>query len=139
MTVIVRPTSRLRKDAHMKDKMEPVVFASVSDLLEKTPEERKDYELRCELINELRNYIEKSGMTQTDVAKALSVAQPRVSDLMRGKVSKFSLGTLLEFMMDLGFHVTIKRTEPQVQAAKSIKIRPKVSSSGKRTHQLEPA
>ena len=123
----------------MKDKMEPVVFASVSDLLEKTPEERKDYELRCELINELRNYIEKSEMTQTDVAKALSVAQPRVSDLMRGKVSKFSLGTLLEFMMDLGFHVTIKRTEPQVQAAKSIKIRPKVSSSGKRTHQLEPA
>ena len=123
----------------MKDKMEPVVFASVSDLLEKTPEERKDYERRCELINELRNYIEKSEMTQTDVAKALSVAQPRVSDLMRGKVSKFSLGTLLEFMMDLGFHVTIKRTEPQVQAAKSIKIRPKVSSSGKRTHQLEPA
>ena len=123
----------------MKDKMEPVVFASVSDLLEKTPEERKDYELRCELINELRNYIEKSEMTQTDVAKALSVAQPRVSDLMRGKVSKFSLGTLLEFIMDLGFHVTIKGTEPQVQAAKSIKIRPKVSSSGKRTHQLEPA
>ena len=139
MTVIVRPTSRLRKDAQMKDKMEPVVFATVSDLVEKTPEERKDYELRCELINELRNYIEKSEMTQTDVAKALSVAQPRVSDLMRGKVSKFSLGTLLEFMMDLGFHVTIKRTEPQVQAAKSIKIRPKVSSSGKRTHQLEPA
>ena len=88
MTVIVRPTSRLRKDDHMKDKMEPVVFASVSDLLEKTPEERKDYELRCELINELRNYIEKSEMTQTDVAKALSVAQPRVSDLMRGKVSR---------------------------------------------------
>lgn len=119
----------------MKDTMEHVVFSSVSDLLEKTPEERKDYELRCELLTELRNYIEKSDMTQSDVAKALGVAQPRVSDLVRGKISKFSLGTLLEFMMTLGFHVRIKRTEP----TKSIKRKPKASSSKKRSDQLELA
>lgn len=121
----------------MKDTMEHVVFSSVSDLLEKTPEERKDYELRCELLTELRNYIEKSDMTQADVAKALGVAQPRVSDLVRGKISKFSLGTLLEFMMTLGFHVLIKRTAPNVKTDKSVK--PKVSRAKKQADQLELA
>ena len=109
----------------MKDKMEHVTFSSVSDLLEKTPEERKDYELRCELITELRNYIEKSDMTQAEFAKALGISQPRVSDLVRGKVSKFSLGTLLDFMMSLGFNVLIKRSAPSLTLTRSIKTRKK--------------
>lgn len=113
------------KDAQMKDKMEHVIFSSVSDLLEKTPEERKDYELRCELLTELRNYIEKSDMTQAEFAKALGVAQPRVSDLVRGKVSKFSLGTLIEFMMNLGFKVLIKRSAPNLELTRSIKTKKK--------------
>jgi len=121
----------------MKDKMEHVVFSSVSDLLEKTPEERKDYELRCELLTELRNYIEKSEMTQSAIAKELGVAQPRVSDLVRGKVSKFSLGTLLDFMVTLGFRVLIKRTAPNGEPRKIQK--PKASRPKTQPEQLELA
>ena len=100
----------------MKDKLEPVVFPTVSGLLEKTPEARKDYELRCELLTELRNHIEKSGLTQVEVAKALSLAHSRVTDLMCGRVSTFSVEALLEFIRIFGFHVTLKEGAPSPRA-----------------------
>lgn len=117
---------------------EPVSFSSVSDLLQKTPEERRDYELRCELLTALREYIQRSDMTQAAVAKALGVAQPRVSDLVRGKLSKFSVGTLLDFMMRLGFTVAIKPTPPKVVAAKAAAARKKASKT-KPAPELETA
>lgn len=104
----------------MKAMTEHISFDSVSDLLEKTPEERRDYELRCELLTVLREHIQRSDMTQAAVAKALGVAQPRVSDLVRGKVSKFSVGTLLEFLISLGFTIAIKPTPPKAAASKAV-------------------
>jgi len=118
----------------MKEIMEHVVFSSVSDLLEKTPEERRDYELRCELLTAIREHIEKSDMTQATVARMLGVAQPRVSDLVRGKISKFSVGTLLEFMVALGFKIAIKPTPPKI-----VPVPNKRMMKAKSTKELEAA
>lgn len=44
-------------------------------------------------------------MTQADAAKRLKVSQPRVSDLTRGKISRFSLDKLVDMLSDAGFEV----------------------------------
>lgn len=46
-------------------------------------------------MNDLREFIKSSGMTQTEAAQRLGIGQSRVSDLMRGKWDKFSLEMLI--------------------------------------------
>lgn len=59
------------------------------------PAESAILNMRAKLINDLREYIESSGMTQTEVSERLGIAQSRVSDLVRGKWQKFSLEMLI--------------------------------------------
>ena len=63
---------------------------------------------RAELMNALIELISDSGMTQTQVAEILGVRQPRVSDLMRGRLSALKLDSLIEWAEALGLHVEIK-------------------------------
>ena len=58
----------------------------------------------------LRKFIEKEGLTQAEAAKRLKVTQPRVSDLMRGKISRFSLDTLVTMSSDAGLEVDLRIT-----------------------------
>lgn len=92
-----------------------VFFESVSEMLGKQGVEEKDFNTRCELMAALTAYIEQSKMTQKEVAQILKVDQPRVSDLVRGKLSKFSLGTLVEYLWRLNFDVAIKFTAPDIK------------------------
>ena len=64
--------------------------------------------MRAELMNDLRLYIQSSGMTQTEAAKELGIAQSRVSDLMRGKWEKFSLEMLITLEARAGRKVTLE-------------------------------
>jgi len=61
-------------------------FQSVWDAIEDTPQLAASMRVRSELIIALTELIKKRGMTQTDAAKMFGVTQPRISDLMRGKV-----------------------------------------------------
>ena len=51
--------------------------------------------------------IKKRGYTQAELQKRLDESQPRVSDLMTGKISKFSLETLIAYAEALGLHPRI--------------------------------
>jgi predicted XRE-type DNA-binding protein len=64
--------------------------------------------MRAKLINDLRLYIQSSGMTQMEAAKELGIAQSRVSDLMRGKWEKFSLEMLITLEARAGRQVTLE-------------------------------
>ncbi|MGC1492183.1 MAG: XRE family transcriptional regulator, partial [Candidatus Acidiferrum sp.] len=59
------------------------------------------------LHSQLIKAIKKRGYTQTDLQKRLDESQPRVSDLMTGKISKFSLETLIGYAEALGLHPQI--------------------------------
>lgn len=59
------------------------------------PAESAILNMRAKLINDLREYIASSEMTQTEVAVRLGITQSRVSDLARGKWQKFSLEMLI--------------------------------------------
>jgi predicted XRE-type DNA-binding protein len=70
-------------------------FKSVWDAIEDTPGDAANMKARAELIRAITDYIRSSGMTQ---AKTLGVTQPRISDLMRGKIDVFSLDTLVNML-----------------------------------------
>jgi predicted XRE-type DNA-binding protein len=64
-------------------------------------------QMRAKLMNDLRDFIHSSGMSQTEAAKRLGITQSRVSDLMRGKWDKFSLEMLVSLEARLGRKVTL--------------------------------
>lgn len=72
------------------------------------PGEAAILEMRAKLMNDLREYIETSGMTQMQAADQFGIAQSRVSDLVRGKWEKFSLEMLITLEARAGRQVTLE-------------------------------
>src|SRR5690349_4554563 len=62
---------------------------------------------RSELLEEVGDLIEKSGLTQRDVSKKLGIKQSKVSMLVNGHLSEFSTDTLLHYLATLGCKVEI--------------------------------
>jgi len=82
-------------------------FASVWDAIENTPAEAENMRLRSELMMSLKKYIVDSGMNQSQAAKLFNITQPRVSDLMRGKINVFALESLVNMAAFAGLSVEI--------------------------------
>ena len=91
--------------------MDEPIFESSGNVftdLDLEPAEAAILHMRAKLMNDLRSYIQSTGMTQTEAAKMLGVAQSRVSDLMRGKWDKFSLEMLITLEARAGRQVTLE-------------------------------
>ncbi|MGQ9366993.1 helix-turn-helix domain-containing protein [Azospirillum sp. ST 5-10] len=80
-------------------------FASVWDAIEDTPAEAENMKLRAALMMELEARIREQGWTQAEAARRLGVTQPRISDLMRGKIALFGLDTLVNMAVAAGLRV----------------------------------
>jgi predicted XRE-type DNA-binding protein len=65
-------------------------------------------QLRSAMMTRLIAEIEKQGLTQAEAAKRMGITQPRVSDLMRGKLHLFSIDTLVALLSSLGLRVDLK-------------------------------
>jgi predicted XRE-type DNA-binding protein len=72
------------------------------------PAEAVILQMRAQLMNDLREYIQANGMTQTEAAKRLKIARSRVADLMRGKWEEFSLEMLITLAARVGCKVTLE-------------------------------
>lgn len=72
------------------------------------PAEAAVLQMRADLMNDLRLYIEAERLTQSEAAKRLGIAQSRVSDLVRGKWEKFSLEMLIMLEARLGRTVKVE-------------------------------
>ncbi|MGH8778655.1 helix-turn-helix domain-containing protein [Paraburkholderia sp.] len=83
-------------------------FGSIWDALEDTPAEAENMRLRSELMIALKRRIEAADINQSDAAKLLGVTQPRVSDLMRGKINLFGLDALVNMAAAAGLHVVMR-------------------------------
>lgn len=71
-------------------------------------EEAANLKLRAMLMVELEKYIQKKHLTQKQAAERLSVTQPRISDLMRGKIELFSVDTLITMLTHAGLKVDVR-------------------------------
>jgi predicted XRE-type DNA-binding protein len=83
-------------------------YDSVWDAIETTPAQAENLKLRSSLILALKRHIEQEGLSQAQAAKALGVTQPRISNLMRGKIELFGLDMLVNMLAAAGLRVTLR-------------------------------
>jgi predicted XRE-type DNA-binding protein len=83
-------------------------FASVWDALEDTAAEAANMRARSELMIALRGKIESWKVNQTEAAQRLGLTQPRLNDLMRGRIDKFSLDALVNLATPAGLVVRLQ-------------------------------
>lgn len=78
-------------------------------------EEAENLRVRSDLMISLSKLIEAKGLTQAQAAKQFGVTQPRISDLMRGKIELFSVDSLIEMLGHAGARVSFQiRTRKRV-------------------------
>lgn len=70
--------------------------------------EAENLRIRSALMIILTEHIKRAGLTQKEAAEALGVTQPRISDLMRGKIDVFSIDTLISMLSRAGIKTTIR-------------------------------
>ena len=63
--------------------------------------------IRADLLIQLQKAIASRGLTQVKTAKVLRVTQPRVSDLLRGRIDLFSTDSLIDMLARLDVHVRV--------------------------------
>ena len=83
-------------------------FASVWDAIEDTPQEAANMKLRSALMTALKRHIAQTNMSQAQAAQLFGVTQPRISDLMRGKINLFGLDALVNMASAAGLHVDMR-------------------------------
>lgn len=86
-------------------------FANVWDAITDTPAEAENMKVRFSLMMALQQRIETSGMSQAEAARLYGVTRPRMSDLMRGKISLFGIDELVTMLASAGLHVEMQIAE----------------------------
>jgi predicted XRE-type DNA-binding protein len=85
-------------------------YQSVWDAIESSPAEAASMKARADLMQAVRDVVDKWDVTQVQAAKRLHISQPRLNDLLRGKLGKFSLEALVGLAVHSGLKVNVKIT-----------------------------
>ncbi|UTV55976.1 helix-turn-helix domain-containing protein [Burkholderia arboris] len=86
-------------------------YTNVWDAIEGQPAEAENMKLRSELMIALRQRIAQLELSQVQAAQRLGVTQPRVSDLLRGKINLFGLDALVNMAAAVGLRVDLQVRE----------------------------
>ena len=81
------------------------------------PEEAEHLRIRSDLMSALRKLIEDRKLTQAEAAKVFGVTQPRISNLVRGRIDLFSIDTLVDMLARAGTRVEIVVSATRLGAA----------------------
>lgn len=92
----------------MSKKTKKPQFSSVWDAIEDDPAVAENMKLRSVLMIALKNHITRTGMSQVQAAEIFGVTQPRVSDLMRGKINLFALDALVTMITAAGLQIEMR-------------------------------
>lgn len=88
--------------------MSKETYGSVWEALADTPEQAANLRARAELMQQIAAIIAENGWTQADAAGRCGVTQPRMNDLLRGRVSRFSLDALVNIATAIGRRVHVE-------------------------------
>ncbi len=88
--------------------MKKAAFVSVWDALENNPAEAANMKARAELVIAIRQAVSGFKVTQAKAAKKLGLTQPRMNDLLRGRINKFSLDMLINLATRAGLDVRVE-------------------------------
>ena len=83
-------------------------YASVWEAIADTPEQAANLQARSAIMRQIAAIVIESGWTQAEAARRCSVTQPRMNDLLRGRVSRFSLDALVNLATAIGRKVRVE-------------------------------
>lgn len=83
-------------------------YASVWDAIADTPEQAANLRARAELMQKIAAIVKENAWTQAEAASHCGVTQPRMNDLLRGRVSRFSLDALVNIATAIGCRVHVE-------------------------------
>jgi predicted XRE-type DNA-binding protein len=83
-------------------------YQNVFDALEDNPAVAQNLKIRAHLMSALTQYINKNKLTQVEAAQIFEVNQPRISDLVRGKIERFTIDMLVNMLARAGKHLNVK-------------------------------
>ncbi|HTT85498.1 MAG TPA: helix-turn-helix transcriptional regulator [Rhizomicrobium sp.] len=104
-------------------------YESVWDALEPSPAGAANMKARAELMTALREVIDGWRATQTDAAGRLQITQPRLNDLLRGRINKFSLDALVELAERAGLSVEMRIRRHSVAALRGVPPKPRKAAT----------
>jgi predicted XRE-type DNA-binding protein len=87
--------------------MERQTFTNVWDALEDTQAEAASMTMRSSLIIAIEARVRGWNLTQAEAARRLGVTQPRLNDLLRGRIQNFSLDALVDLAARAGLTVRL--------------------------------
>ena len=87
--------------------MEHQEYANVWDALTDSAEESANMTMRSNLLIALQQKVKSWNVTQAEAARRLGVTQPRLNDLLRSKIDKFSLDMLINLAIHAGISVRL--------------------------------
>lgn len=82
-------------------------FESVWDALADTPEEAVNLKLRAQLMHEIASAVKGTALKQEQAAELCGITQPRLNDLLKGKISRFSLDALVNIGARVGVSLQV--------------------------------
>jgi predicted XRE-type DNA-binding protein len=82
-------------------------FASVWDAIMDTPEEAAAMKVRSNLMMAIESMVRSWNVTQREAARRLGITQPRLNDLLKGKISNFSLDAPVSLAPIAGLQVEV--------------------------------
>ncbi len=83
-------------------------FNSVWDALEDTPEKAESMKLRSVFMIAIEQHLNDMEGTQAEKAARLGITQPRLNDLLKGRIQNFSLDALVNIAVKSGLHVDVQ-------------------------------
>lgn len=86
-------------------------FDSVWDAIEDTPEQAAKMRLRSQLMCQISDLINSWNLSQAAAAQRIGITQPRLNDLLHGKIHKFKLDSLVELAERAKLHIELNVTE----------------------------
>jgi len=72
-----------------------------------SPDEAQNLHLRSELMNKIEHFVRSGGLTQKECATRMGVTQPRLSELLKGKIDKISIDALINMLGHAGMRVRL--------------------------------
>lgn len=99
-------------DARKRNRPSHVTTGDVLEDLGFSPQEILEAKVKADLWRDLLVHIERKSFEQAQLKQILKIHQPDVSNLLRGKLSKFSTGKLIQFAVRLSLDVRVQLKEP---------------------------
>jgi|TARA_B110000914_G_scaffold49928_1_gene42682 predicted XRE-type DNA-binding protein len=83
--------------------MTSIKYTNIFDAVTDNPEEASELQTRADLMSVIRDIVQDNSWKQAEAAKRMGLTQPRVSNLLNGKIDKFSIDLLMTCLFRLGY------------------------------------